>query len=86
VSEMIDRVARAINEVNPWVGIAWMDLPSVPKDEYRAKARAAIEAMREPTEGMLDRLDAANSGWGTREHSKELWQELIDEALERSQS
>ena len=56
---MIERVARAIHGedykgLDPdYADIAWDDH----QHSYRLQARAAIEAMREPTEGMLDDAD-----------------------------
>lgn len=63
MTEMVERVARAAL------------LPDDAKDHWRAVARAAIEAMREPTEEMID--------WGNLNHpdKKGLWQNLIDVAL-----
>lgn len=48
MSEMIERVARAIIQAMPYTG----DGPDDPKIDYPSVARAAIEAMREPTEDM----------------------------------
>lgn len=89
MSEMVDRVARAIGaecvktnprkfSVNwPWLDIsdgdAALDLPTV--------ASAAIEAMREPTEAMVE---ASNREWDGRmsHRSSGAWQAMIDKALE----
>ncbi len=43
---------------------------------YVPKARAAIAAMREPTEAMID---ATGSDWGSQ--LEDNWQAMIDEAL-----
>jgi hypothetical protein len=53
VSEMVERVARAIYESTQgkWTGVPWAEAD---RGEHLRQARAAIEAMREPTEGMLD--------------------------------
>lgn len=69
MSEMIERVARAIHESSskwPWAGMSNMN-----KDDRRKDARAAIEAMREPTEEIRDawaahaaRTDGAASARG----------------------
>lgn len=55
--EMIERVAKAIYEADdvwcaafPWPSMGSMDQSP---DNYRRIARAAVEAMREPTEEML---------------------------------
>lgn len=57
MSEMIDRVARALCDVQ--ATSAWRRLEesggSIPtRDDFREAARAAIEAMREPTEAMRE--------------------------------
>lgn len=74
--KMVERVAKAIcwsERQNRW--------PKCPCDgtcDHRnsgvsePKARAAIEAMREPTQAMID---AEPEGF------KEFWQDVIDEAL-----
>lgn len=64
MSEIIDRVAKAIEEV---VGEYWCD--------YEEAAKAAIKAMREPTDEMLcdDDFDYLEA--------KVVWQGMIDEAL-----
>jgi len=50
---MVERVARAIYEGRNGVGaVAWAHRQDGYKDPYRADARAAIEAMREPTPEM----------------------------------
>lgn len=56
---MIEKVARAIRAadmahagVDDWP--AWESANGEWKDVYRLRARAAIEAMREPTEEMID--------------------------------
>lgn len=87
---MIEKVARAINPR----AFEILDANFNPKSRFeadfhlhaertakaaRAKARAAIEAMREPTDAM--------SAEGRRQHSMELsssyqtWQNMIDAAL-----
>ena len=65
---MVERVARAIlvcgqererlrvaawPDVSGFYAVPWEELPSAQQEEYLALARAAIEAMREPTEAML---------------------------------
>ena len=59
--DMIERVARAVEIAAKVNGRNWDKI-----------ARAAIEAMREPTEAMLD--------YGTRP----TWQTMIDMALKES--
>jgi hypothetical protein len=64
MSEMLERVAKAIGDENNWM-----------KDDYRKEARAAIEAMRKPTQPMLQ---AAGDDWCEAETS---WEIMIDAAL-----
>jgi hypothetical protein len=49
---MIERVAKAICE-RPPSGYSWLTQSPSSKRFYEAIARAAIEAMREPTEAMI---------------------------------
>lgn len=67
MSEMVERVARVLSErhsVDLAMGaIVWEDM-----------ARAAIEAMREPTEAMERKGDESDL-------SIFVWQAMIDEAL-----
>lgn len=89
MSEMIERIARAIRAANalddegPYVGF---------KDAERRfdarLARAAIEAMREPTDDMLEQCygmstsgDGDGGCYADKRDAKELWQRMIDEAL-----
>ena len=82
VNEMIERVARAMS-VKDKGGDYWDFMSEdgdgygyVGKNEYRVMARAAIEAMRKPTEAMLDYRDA-----GVKQSDALLvWQHQIDEA------
>ena len=81
MSEMVERVARAIHDA--------MDITdSLDATAAETYARAAIEAMREPTEDML--VDAGvmegfngyvDEGDEDRPHI-EWWQAMIDKALE----
>lgn len=73
MSEMVEQVAKAIWEL--WSNIdgvydqpAWADLKE--KDKCLDLARAAIEAMREPTKAM--RLLG---------NDREIWRAMIDAAL-----
>ena len=77
---MVDRVARAIAG----------QLDGELDDGWRAKARAGIAAMREPTPAMVEAGDAVERSWeyadnGSREYSDldpaEAWRAMIDEAL-----
>lgn len=87
MSEMIERIAKAIWEVrqpNPPGHAAWEDYsgfgPSKTERSFTlAQARAAIQAMREPT------LEMLKSGGQTPFHGADtprvFWQAMIDEAL-----
>lgn len=74
---MVDRVAAAI---------CLADLPDHTWDEidpqwqakYRGWARLAIEAMREPTDAMLDAMPRLVS---TADVGREIWHNAIDAAL-----
>lgn len=98
VPEMIERVAQAIHagiqdaaereltargSVYP-KPLAFGDLSGEVRDGYRATARAAIEAMREPTEMMVD-AGTPYSGWsdrdGLRDGAREGFRVMIDAAL-----
>jgi hypothetical protein len=71
MSEMIERVGRALAEQE---GYAYDPLP------YDARARAAIEAMREPTEGMVTAGGVQRNCFSCGGHV-EGWQLMIDAAL-----
>lgn len=80
---MVERVARAMCGGAPWDGV-----PEVGKDVWRLHARAAIEAMREPTEEMLDAADGrVNMGSDSQYEQisqtdiKAAWCEMITRAL-----
>lgn len=78
-SEMVEQVARAIKRARALPGTNPVARLS---DVDRRAARAAIEAMREPTEAMLD---AACQADGSRRPNPEAlihWQAMIDTALE----
>jgi len=77
MNEMIETVARAIYEKRNGTGCKpWPRLPRSHQDPYRSDARAAIEAMRDPTEAM----------WGAVIDSpaklrRSDWRDMIDAAL-----
>lgn len=50
---MVERVARAIARAEP-LCLPWDEISEIQKTLFRTAARAAIEAMREPTEAMVD--------------------------------
>jgi hypothetical protein len=59
-NEMIERVAKAMRNsaFNKKEHTEWDDLGKSVKDFYRTMAKAAIEAMREPTEEMVRAVKA----------------------------
>jgi len=79
MSAMVDRVARAIGvrEAEIMLGAP----PGVCADT-RELARAAIAAMREPTDAMVDAAVEFTSDAPTgRRQSVRVWQAMIDAAL-----
>jgi hypothetical protein len=45
--ELIELVANAIYEVNPWVSTTWKELPPTARLQYREYAKAAIDVVWE---------------------------------------
>ena len=100
VPEMVERVAKALwvaqytknyDEREEGTADLWQspDMPERYRREYLVLARAAIEAMREPTEAMLSRvepaLDALYNGVkeepGYETGGKFVYRAMIDAAL-----
>lgn len=84
MSEMVERVAKAIcwkNGMNPDLTLGG-DGVNFLWHEYEGQARAAIEAMREPTSWMLN--EAVEIGLEQKGNVAgfEYWQRMIDAALE----
>ena len=76
MSEMIERVAKAISDTSDH-GCPW---DSVNKEQFRKYARAAIEAMRDPTVAMAG-VDCPCTLGRVEATIKDVWQQMIDEAL-----
>lgn len=80
---MVERVARIIHpgawepEAAPW---CWELLVEKAQQEARGKARAAIEALREPTEAMFDAAYATNC-IDERGQGEDFYRAVIDAAL-----
>ncbi len=74
MSEMIDRVACALSD-------ALADFPEMGEGRFPRLARTAIQAMREPTEAMME---APPPIAGENPGVREIWQDMIDEALKRT--
>ena len=70
---MIEQVAKAIHARNDH-GSTWSDLDIYSKNEYREDARAAIEAMREPSQGVLD----CRPPFMSVSDAKAMWRTMID--------
>lgn len=78
MSEMVERVAQAIcGDDNPANILA----------VHRSRARAAIEALREPTEEMLSAAESPAELFGQRfkwlseDEARTVWNAMIDQAL-----
>lgn len=90
MNDMIERVAEAL-----WSADAerchskrrepWSDVSESVKDDWRFNARAAIQAMREPTDEMVSSGQSAGQSvqptYLTAESTIERWQAMVDTAL-----
>jgi hypothetical protein len=83
MSEMIEQVARAIEDNIK------ATLPDGVAIDYQYAARAAIEAMREPTEGMVSAMNETtiegwdgDSFWPSKEDCTALFKVAIDAATQ----
>lgn len=81
---MLERVARAIYETEPFGTtahghpIAWSSVAESQKDGFLLKARAAVEAVREPTDAVL------NAGYEAEPTGAAIlpsWEAMIDAIL-----
>ena len=84
MSEMIERVAGAIFADDRF----WKRVPADLRLPYILKARAVLEAMREPTEEMIEEgAGVIPCGQGVEEGplntraARDCWQEMIDVVL-----
>jgi len=77
MGEMVERVAKALQEAHG---------PNLPSP-YEAMARAAISAMREPTEAMVYASPEEGTGWNeaARGYAATYWSAMIDAALKPDQ-
>ena len=73
MTEMIERVARAIGRCES--SDDWEELGQHWKDQFLQEAHAAIAAMREPSETMVD------AGYQASPPVEYIWQAMIDAAL-----
>ena len=89
MSEMIERVARAMSEASIPFGVtderddarrdAWDAMDEISRRHWRRYARAAIEAMRKPSEAMINAARAEMMMDPVR--SANVFQVMIDAAL-----
>lgn len=79
-NEMVERVARAI-QASRGPKENWDFVTQATCDLWRADARAAIAAMREPNEGQLYAAHKATGGDILVGESREVWHAMIDAAL-----
>ncbi len=77
-NEMVERVARAMR-AREWDGDYWNEADMSDKEYWLASARAAIEAMREPTEAMIDAVQDLSIG--EQENWQKCWGIAIEAAL-----
>jgi len=77
VDDMIERVARKILEAQT----DWLFGKDAKEDLFLTMARAAIEAMREPTGEMFE---TAAYYLGGSDRVRKVWYDLIDAMLEES--
>lgn len=89
MSEMIERVARAAYDKmvrcsgsNPDEELnRWDNQLAALREDWRAAMIAAIQAMGEPTEAMVDAGGDTPMVDGDGHDPKEVWRAMIDEAL-----
>lgn len=96
MSEMIERVARAIVSNPPSERTEYRDGGPVTVRDFERTARAAIEAMREPIEAQLDAAEDIVVGYddfatgdgniylgipGYPQKARDVWTALVDAAL-----
>ncbi len=83
MSEMVESVAKAMAEQGQ-AHTKWEDCAETFREKMRAQARAAIEAMREPTPAMVDAGYEADNGedrhLGER-GARDCWRLMVDAAL-----
>lgn len=94
MSEMVERVARALAaaefyqfpETDKFIEANWHQFAPELAERYRIRARAAIAAMREPTEVMVEAgyqpsgFEPSDVGV-SHEDASDLYQAMIDAAL-----
>jgi len=78
---MIERVARAMLATGP---LTWDQIHPKSQSDYIKMARAAIAAMREPSEAMI-KEGAYGSGEDSAGVACGAWKAMIDEALKQKE-
>lgn len=99
MSDMIERVARAIAENPPEERTEYRENGPVILRDFERTARAAIEAIREPTKAQLDAAEDIVVGYddfacgdgniylgipGYPQKASEVWTALVDAALKET--
>lgn len=79
---MIERVARAIYTHSASHGFTWETTAPAIRQNCRGEARAAIEAMREPTKAMVDDAWSNSPGEDGPMVLRIAWGNMIDAALQ----
>ena len=85
MSEAIERAAEAVYAKTAefeQLGVPWEQVEEYLKEQSRDFARAAIEAIREPTEAMSDQIIFCELS--SIRKGEDLWRAMIDAALSRS--
>lgn len=83
MDSMIEKVAKAMAEPYMWVARTPAALKREPWREFIPAARAAIEAMREPTEAMVQAGESQMEPTDDRHHIvSNVWQSMIDATLD----
>lgn len=74
MNEMVERVAQVIQDKRGFIWDGNIDV----QEEGEKLARAAMKAMRKPTQAMID------LGWAiaTGDNPKTVWETMIDAALD----
>lgn len=84
MSEIVERVARAILSKRFGGGAEWDRESEVFRDACRIQARAAISAMREPTIAQIGAVMKAEGGFSNPATVRSHYTMMIDEALKPS--
>jgi len=87
---MLEKVARAIHEAIKESDVDWADEAQEIKTTFLIMSRAAIKAMREPTEDMVNAgvagIDAVEGDCATEEGTSAGYAAMIDAALSERES